>query len=189
MPIRSSDQLCADIRTAQNRTSRLLADVSQGAVPEPAFHLFSGQKHGNSAILQLNQVQFGFGKPLQEPLDCQLMPGQRIALCGPNGSGIADGTLPEINPKAALWKVPIPGRGVSSPIIVGGKVFLQAASDDGTTLTLVPDLLQPDKPITILKSQIESMTPTLQSPMPAGLLNTFSKEEILDLLSLLESQP
>ena len=71
-----------------------------------------------------------------------------------------------------------------------GKVFVgRPASDDGTTLTLVPDLLQPDKPITILKSQIESMTPTLQSPMPAGLLNTFSKEEILDLLSLLESQP
>ncbi|MBR7783795.1 ATP-binding cassette domain-containing protein [Undibacterium luofuense] len=84
---RTSDQLCADIRTEQNRTARLLADVSQGAVPEPAFHLLSGQKHGNSAILQLNQVQFGFGKPLQEPLDCQLMPGQRIALCGPNGSG------------------------------------------------------------------------------------------------------
>lgn len=56
-------------------------------MPEPAFHPFSGRKHGNSAILQLNQVQFGFGKPLQAPLDCELMPGQRIALCGPNGSG------------------------------------------------------------------------------------------------------
>jgi outer membrane protein assembly factor BamB len=50
---------------------------------------------------------------------------------GPNGSGIAEGTLPAIDPKAALWKVPVPGRGVSSPIIVGGKVFLQAATDDG----------------------------------------------------------
>lgn len=51
---------------------------------------------------------------------------------GPNGTGIAEGTLPDINVKAALWKVPIPGRGHSSPIIVGGKLFVQSASDDGT---------------------------------------------------------
>ncbi len=50
---------------------------------------------------------------------------------GPNGTGISDGTLPKIDAKAALWKVPIPGRGVSSPIVVGGKVFLQSASDNG----------------------------------------------------------
>jgi outer membrane protein assembly factor BamB len=51
---------------------------------------------------------------------------------GPNGTGIAEGMLPKIDSKAALWKVPVVGRGVSSPIIVGGKVFLQSASDDGT---------------------------------------------------------
>ena len=30
-----------------------------------------------------------------------------------------------------LWKVAIPGRGLSSPIVVGGKLFMQSASDDG----------------------------------------------------------
>jgi len=51
---------------------------------------------------------------------------------GPNGTGIAEGTLPKIDAKAALWKVPIPGKGHSSPIIAGGKLFVQSATDDGT---------------------------------------------------------
>ena len=47
---------------------------------------------------------------------------------GPNGSGIAEGELPPIDPKKPLWKVAIPGKGVSSPIIVNGKVFLQTGA-------------------------------------------------------------
>ena len=50
---------------------------------------------------------------------------------GPNGTGIVAGTLPDIDAKAATWKVAIPGRGLSSPIVVGGKLFMQSASDDG----------------------------------------------------------
>lgn len=51
---------------------------------------------------------------------------------GPNGTGIAQGTLPAIDPKAALWKVAIPGNGHSSPIIANGRLFLQTAADDGS---------------------------------------------------------
>jgi outer membrane protein assembly factor BamB len=56
---------------------------------------------------------------------------------GPNGSGIAEGQLPKLDPKAPLWKVEIPGKGVSSPIVVGGKIYLQTASKDGKTRTLL----------------------------------------------------
>jgi outer membrane protein assembly factor BamB len=56
---------------------------------------------------------------------------------GPNGSGVAEGPMPPIDPKAPLWKVEIPGKGVSSPIVVGGKVYLQTASKDGKTRTLL----------------------------------------------------
>ena len=56
---------------------------------------------------------------------------------GPNGSGVADGPLPNIDPKHPLWKIAIPGKGVSSPIIVNGKVLLQTASKDGKTRTLL----------------------------------------------------
>jgi outer membrane protein assembly factor BamB len=49
---------------------------------------------------------------------------------GPNGTGTAEGTLPAIDPKKPLWKTPIPGKGVSSPVIVGGKVYIQTAPTD-----------------------------------------------------------
>ena len=56
---------------------------------------------------------------------------------GPNGTGIAEGELPKIDPKKPLWKVEIPGRGAGSPVVIGGKVFLQTASSDGRTRTLL----------------------------------------------------
>jgi outer membrane protein assembly factor BamB len=56
---------------------------------------------------------------------------------GPNGSGIAEGVLPPIDPKAPLWKVEIPGQGRSSPVVVAGKVFLQTASSDGQSRSLL----------------------------------------------------
>ncbi|MFM9115183.1 MAG: c-type cytochrome, partial [Planctomycetota bacterium] len=45
-----------------------------------------------------------------------------------------------------------------------------------------------EKTVTITKSQIETRTPSKVSPMPVGLLNTFSKDDILDLLAYMESQ-
>jgi len=56
---------------------------------------------------------------------------------GPNGSGTVEGVLPNIDPKTPLWKVEVPGRGAGSPIIVGGKVYLQTASKDGKARTLM----------------------------------------------------
>jgi outer membrane protein assembly factor BamB len=53
---------------------------------------------------------------------------------GPNGSGAADGTgIPEKwTIKDALWSVELPGSGNGSPIVSGGKVYLQASSADGS---------------------------------------------------------
>jgi outer membrane protein assembly factor BamB len=56
---------------------------------------------------------------------------------GPNGTGVASGELPKVEPKAPLWKIVIPGKGRSSPIVAGGKVYLQTASTDGSTRTLL----------------------------------------------------
>ncbi|MBA4066710.1 MAG: hypothetical protein C0501_23990 [Isosphaera sp.] len=55
---------------------------------------------------------------------------------GPNGTGVADGPLPPIDPKSPLWKVPV-GKGNGSPIVVGDKLLFQAASDDGKKRMLV----------------------------------------------------
>ncbi len=41
--------------------------------------------------------------------------------------------------------------------------------------------------VTISKADIEARAPSKLSPMPVGLLNTFSKDDILDLLAYMES--
>ncbi len=56
---------------------------------------------------------------------------------GPNGSGTADGPLPDIDPAKPLWKVKLPGgKGVGSPIVVGGKIYLQSATADAKARVL-----------------------------------------------------
>ena len=49
-----------------------------------------------------------------------------------------------------------------------------------------PNPLEPEA-VTVMKSEIESRQLSKTSPMPTGLLNTFTEEEILDLLAYLES--
>jgi outer membrane protein assembly factor BamB len=56
---------------------------------------------------------------------------------GPNGTGVAEGPLPQIDPKKPLWKVALPGKGNGSPIVVAGKVYLQSSSADGKSRALV----------------------------------------------------
>ncbi|MBW3542874.1 MAG: c-type cytochrome [Planctomycetes bacterium] len=55
-------------------------------------------------------------------------------------------------------------------------------------LSVVTDPLRPDKLTTIRKSDIELHRPSPVSPMPAGLLNSLTREEILDLLAWLLSE-
>ena len=50
---------------------------------------------------------------------------------GPGGSGVSQETaLPErwSDREGIRWKVPLPGRGVSGPVIVGGKVYVTSNS-------------------------------------------------------------
>ena len=54
---------------------------------------------------------------------------------GPNGSGISPDTEPtpvEWSPTSnLLWKVPLPGAGVSCPIVVGDRIFVTCYSGYG----------------------------------------------------------
>lgn len=49
---------------------------------------------------------------------------------GPAGTAAADGPAPpaEVAPEKAAWKVPLPGRGLSGPLVVGDRVFVTASS-------------------------------------------------------------
>src|SRR4051794_16898642 len=59
---------------------------------------------------------------------------------GPDGSGIATGKdIPSSfsDKDGILWKLKIPGKGNSSPIVWDKNLFLQTASDDGRERFLV----------------------------------------------------
>jgi putative heme-binding domain-containing protein len=58
--------------------------------------------------------------------------------------------------------------------------------DNDTQIVLQPNPLSPEM-VTIKKSEIADRRPAKTSPMPEGLLNSFNKEEILDILAYLES--
>ena len=68
-----------------------------------------------------------------------------------------------------------------------GKVLIgRIVEETPDKVVLRKNPLEPET-VTIKKSEIESRSLSKVSPMPAGLLNTLTKEEILDLLAYLES--
>ena len=69
-----------------------------------------------------------------------------------------------------------------------GRVYTgRILNDDGELLTLATDPLQPAHIIEIPRGEIDDMAPSQVSLMPAGLLNTLTREDIFDLLAYIES--
>ncbi len=58
---------------------------------------------------------------------------------------------------------------------------------NGDRLTLNTDLTDPSKRVSINRNTIEEMVVSKTSPMPAGLFNRMTKDEILDLIAYLIS--
>lgn len=51
---------------------------------------------------------------------------------GPNGAGIAAGVFKDTwTPETVAWKVAIPGRGHSSPVVANGRIYLTTAVESG----------------------------------------------------------
>jgi len=69
----------------------------------------------------------------------------------------------------------------------GGRVIVGRITEETADKVVIrPNPLEPET-VTVNTSEIESRQFSKVSPMPVGLLNTFTKEEILDLLAYLES--
>ena len=62
----------------------------------------------------------------------------------------------------------------------------RVVEEDDNKVVVQPNLLAPER-VLIQKSEIAERRASTVSPMPEGLLNQFSKEEILDLLAYIES--
>lgn len=54
-------------------------------------------------------------------------------------------------------------------------------------LQVAPVMMVPDVTVEIAKADIASEAPSPVSPMPAGLVDTFTREQILDLMAFLEA--
>jgi putative heme-binding domain-containing protein len=55
------------------------------------------------------------------------------------------------------------------------------------TLRIATNLLAPEQTTVVRKAEIEDRIPSQVSPMPVGLLNVLTREEILDLVSFVEA--
>lgn len=72
------------------------------------------------------------------------------------------------------------GRVITGQIVPGGDYR-------SPELTVMTDPLAPESVVTFAKRDVVRRKPSTVSPMPKGLLDTFTKGEILDLLAYLES--
>lgn len=57
----------------------------------------------------------------------------------------------------------------------------------GDKLVVAPVMMVPDVTIQIAKADIKSERPSPVSPMPGGLLNPFTRDQILDLMAFLDA--
>jgi putative heme-binding domain-containing protein len=57
----------------------------------------------------------------------------------------------------------------------------------GDTLVVAPVMMVLDVTIQIAKADIKSEKPSPVSPMPAGLLNMFGRDQVLDLMAFLDA--
>jgi putative heme-binding domain-containing protein len=68
----------------------------------------------------------------------------------------------------------------------GDDITGRVVEDTDKKLVLVTNPLTQER-VEVRKSDVKDMAPSKVSPMPEGLLNTFTKDEILDLLAYIES--
>src|SRR5262249_45768442 len=68
----------------------------------------------------------------------------------------------------------------------GDDVTGRLIEETGTKLVLVPNQLTGEK-VEVKKSDVQSRAASKPSPMPEGLINVLTKDEILDLIAFVES--
>lgn len=84
----------------------------------------------------------------------------------------------------------IPDRYAAARIVLAdGRVVTGVVKDlDGDELHVMTDPLDPAGLVKVRRRDVESVRPSPVSPMPAGLLNGFTADEVLDLIAYLRSR-
>ncbi len=69
-----------------------------------------------------------------------------------------------------------------------GRFVTGMVSENDDEIEITPNLLQPEKKVVVKAEKVVSMTDSPVSPMPAGLIDNLSREQILDLIAYAISQ-
>ena len=69
----------------------------------------------------------------------------------------------------------------------GNTVTGSVVDSSDKTIVVAPIMMSPQTTIDVNKAEVKSEEPSPVSPMPAGLLNQLTRDEILELLAFLES--
>jgi putative heme-binding domain-containing protein len=72
-------------------------------------------------------------------------------------------------------------------LVHNGVIVNLGVKKDGSALVLNTDLSAPNQRVTINRDSIEELKVSKTSPMPAGLFDRMTKNEILDLIAYLTS--
>lgn len=120
---------------------------------------------------------------------CHRLRGQGMPV-GPDLSGAAL----RFGQKDLLDTILLPSKSIDDKYrnqtfqLKSGKVVTgRVITGDDKKLLVSPKPLEPDLIESVAMDDIETQTPSAVSPMPAGLVNTLSAEEILDLLAYLDA--
>jgi hypothetical protein len=97
-------------------------------------------------------------------------------------------------PKDLLTAIIEPNKEVSDQYgamqfltVTGNVVVGRVVNMNGERLQVLTNMLDPSSVVSVRRDEIEEVRPSSNSMMPAGLLDTLSEEEILDLLGYLRS--
>ncbi|MGD0538807.1 MAG: PQQ-binding-like beta-propeller repeat protein [Verrucomicrobiota bacterium] len=106
---------------------------------------------------------------------------------GPTGDGLAVATNPPLTwspSQNVMWKVPVPGRGRSSPVLLGDRIWLTTAVETGLrTFAEGPDRMQQAERVVIGVVCLERATGKqlyhadlfpVDNPAPVNLLNSYA---------------
>jgi putative heme-binding domain-containing protein len=110
---------------------------------------------------------------------------------GPDLTGVAG----RFNTRDLLESILDPSKEVSDQYAAveietadGRKVVGRIVNLNGDNISVNTDMLNPNGIVTVNRNNIESMRPSKLSMMPAGLLDTFTRDEVLDLMAYLLSR-
>jgi len=129
----------APIRTALTLALGALAVLGGPAGPQAADRQATGQQ------VAAPQAAKAASSGAPGPAVSMIVPGGEAMKYwsrwrGPSGQGLVEGgTYPDrwSDTQNVIWKVAVPGRGHSSPIVWGDRIFLTTAAADGSTRSIL----------------------------------------------------